>query len=317
MVLTLGTQVVLSTDPIPVPGIGSGELPVDLPRLGSQRRVVMSQMRRAGSRVVDARGDRIVFTGGPQFWPGLSTTTYVFRYLVAEELQLGFTGFEDLKSLNRVYTDAQRRLTQWFGAPWLERLPDGPIGESPLRTMFEWPGFHIELTTSQSPEALVVVSIKRSAHLTAKQEVESVKNETAHYDPLRGYIGWSTKVKSAIEALFDDFGELQMVREGAQLKGAPLKVSLRKISLPRAPIPGVDRSLVEQRFIQMTSGHWHLEPIDDRLASDVEFRVAFAPTQIDGEATYAIRLEAFRREAISPNGQTTATRRIYTARHRL
>ncbi|MEO0459400.1 MAG: hypothetical protein AAF219_01065 [Myxococcota bacterium] len=301
-----------------LPGIEKGNLPMQLPELGSQRRVVMSEMRRAGFELLESEGDTLVFAGAPPGWMKATTTTYVFRHLVAEEVRVDYIDVPNTKHTARVYSDVKRRLSDWFGAPWLDRVPQGRSVRGPLRTTWESPGLFAQLSTERKPINNVSVSVKRSAHFNAKREVESVKGDDMPYDAAQAYVGLSTSAKGAMEALFDDFGEMRLVLEGAKSKGAPLKVSLSEISLPPEELKGVDRMLFERRFFQLISGHWNLEPAGDGQPSDVELKVSMVPTRVKGKQSYAIRLDAFVQDAgANKSKKRVASRRVYSASHRL
>ncbi|MEO1173126.1 MAG: hypothetical protein AAFX94_13910 [Myxococcota bacterium] len=297
-------------------GLEQGELPVDLPELGSQRRVVMSKMRRAGFEMLSSKDDTLVFAGSPDGWPKATTTTYIFRGLIAEELRVEYIDVETRKRSNKIYSGIKARMSKWFGAPWLDRVPPPSDSAGPLRTTWENTALRAELQMKHDPLHTVSIAIKRSAHLQAKQEVESVKGDEMPYDAAASYIGLSTSVKEAAEILFDDFGEMDMVRESARAKGEPLKVALGEVSLPR-DVKGVDETLIQRRFLQLTAGHWNLES-SAAEDSDVEFRVALVLTSAGGKRVYSMRLDAFVDDVNAGTRQPSKRKKkIYSARHRL
>lgn len=297
-------------------GLEQGQLPVELPELGSKRRVVMSKMRRAGFDVVSSANDTLVFSGSPEGWMDATTTTYVFRGLIAEELRLDYIDLKDRKASNRIFASIKTRMSKWFGAPWLDRVPPPADSSGPLKTTWLNTALRAELMTDHDPLHSVTLSITRSAHLRAKREVESVKGDDMPFGAAASYVGLSTSVKEAAEILFDDFGEMDMVRESAKAKGEPLKVSLSEVSLPK-DVQGVDETLIQRRFMQLTAGHWNLES-SETAESDVEFKVALISSTVGGERIYAMRLDAFVTDTNAATRQPSKRKKkIYSARHRL
>lgn len=291
-----------------------GALPMDVPDLGSRRRVVMSEMRRAGFELMSSANDTLVFRGTPEGWPEATTTTYVFRHLVAEEIRLDYIDVPSVQQAKRLYAGLKKRLTESFGAPWLERRPDVESRGSapPLRTTWENEALYAELLSTHEPLHSVSLSIKRSAHLAAKREVEAVKGDEESYD--LAYNGLSTLAKEAAETLFDDFGELREILEAAKSKGEPLTVRLADVEVPE-DAAGVDRDLIERRFMQLAAGNWNLELREGK--TDIQLSVALVPTTVAGKKTFSMRLEAYVDEGRSQQRKKIAGRKLYSASHRL
>ncbi|MEM6734076.1 MAG: hypothetical protein AAF658_21115, partial [Myxococcota bacterium] len=257
--------------------------------------------------------DKLVFRGSPDGWPKATTTTFVFRHLVAEEVRLDYIDLPSVKDARRLHAGLKQRLSKWFGAPWLERLPAQDEKATASKTTWENEALYAELASEHSPLDSVSVFIRRSAHLEAKREVEAVKGDADSYD--LAYVGLSTLAKEAAETLFDDFGELPLVLESARDKGEPLTVKLSDVEVPEE-VEGVDRELIERRFMQLTAGNWNLELTSGKRATDVELRVALVPTRVNGKKTFSMRLDAYVDER-GGNRRKISQRKIYSASHRL
>lgn len=291
-----------------------GQLPMEVPELGSRRRVVMSEMRRAGFELMSSENDTLVFRGSPRGWPEATTTTYVFRHLIAEEIRLDYIDMPSANGAKRLYAGLKKRLTEQFGAPWLERRPDvdSTASPPPLRTTWEDEALYAELVSTHTPLHSLSLSIKRSAHLNAKREVEAVKGDEVSYE--LAYVGLSTLAKEAAETLFDDFGEMREILDAAKSKGKPLTVKLSEVKVPE-DAKGVDRDLIERRFIQLAAGNWNLELKDGK--TDIELSVSLVPTTVAGKKTFSMRLEAYVDEGRSQRRRKVAGRKLYSASHRL
>lgn len=303
----------LALSAVPVVEARSKLLPVDLPELAQGRGDVLSQMRRLGFEVITSDNGTIVFRGSPTGWPTADTVTYIFRDGVSEEIKVAYLDLEGAKKANRVYAQLKRRLSESFGAPWLDRLNRAKAPSKDTRaskTTWENTELHAQIEAKHTPLHAVSVSIKRSSHLLAKREVESIKGDDMPYSASLAYLGLSTSVKEAAEVLFDDFGTLELVRENARTSGQPLKVRLGKVKVPSG-IEGVDEMLIRDRFRVLTDGHWNLESSLTAKGSDVEFRVAVIETGSASDKTYAIALDAFTKKS------GRAWQKIYSARHRL
>ncbi|MEL6543775.1 MAG: hypothetical protein AAFQ82_04060, partial [Myxococcota bacterium] len=148
----IAAAAVMLTSGVAQAQLTQGALPMDAPELGSRRRVVMSEMRRAGFELLSSENDTLVFRGSPQGWPEATTTTYIFRRLVAEEVRLDFIDMPKAKSSNALYASLKKRMTRWFGAPWLERQPNAVTkSNAALKTTWENEAHYAELRSVHRP----------------------------------------------------------------------------------------------------------------------------------------------------------------------
>lgn len=314
---------------IALPAHADDRLPFDLPELGSQRRVVMAEMRAMGYRVLDASGDTMVFQGGPVSWKRPTQTTYFFRHNIAEEVRFDYSDMSKDPDADRMFRTVRSRVSRWSGTPWFSRDADTEMRKGSMRAMrttWESPKFATVLESRHGANRGVTLSIRRSARLLARDEVEAIKGDTNPWDQQAEFAGLSTSAKEAVENLLDDLGEHPLVRDGAKRKGKPLHIKLGQLDLGK--VAGVDATLVKRRFLQFVSGHWDMNSVEQSREADLEVNITLVPSMSGGKKIYTVELNAVAPNMEAVRGQRKQRRRgakngavagktIYSAQHRV
>jgi hypothetical protein len=292
----------LDTAPAGSPRYVAGDL--ELPALGTDRRVVLSNMRRGGLHMTEGAGSQLVFDGGPIGWLGVDKSTFDFDGMALDQIDLQFATPADDVATRNLFLSLRSALAGRYGLPWFDRVRDGDASQDhgvdalsmqSHQTSWANDGIKVQLSATYGHARSVRVLVSRDAHTERAHELTRAQSEAADADTHWGaqeLTNMAMVSRLAADSLFDDFGEQPLIIQGAKLKGKPVTVRLRSVKIPKG-MTGFDEATVAKRFERFVDGHWDVDAVASKSAQpDVDLVVDIVPLSKNQTNTYAMRLSA-------------------------
>lgn len=271
---------------------------LSLPALGTDRRVVLSGMRRVGLHMLDGAGARLVFDGGPLGWRDVSRSVFDFDGMTLDLINLEFATQRDDLANRDLFLALRKALAERNGLPWFDRVREGdPAVEKGVEalamqqhsTSWAKDGTKITLSATYGQHRAVRVVVQRDAHTEAAAELATAGEDDRPWGAQQ-LTGLAVVSRLAADSLFDDFGEQPAVTQGAKLKGSPISVRLASVHIPK-DVAGIDQGNITKRFERFVNGNWDVDA-GSRGHADVELEVDVVPMSRSTPGVYAMRLSA-------------------------
>lgn len=254
---------------------------MDLPALGTDRRVVLADMRKELLKNTESTGNRLVFNGGPGGWRGVEKAAYDFDGTALERIELVFRSEATDADNRQLFLELRNTLAKRNGSPSFDRVRDGDasrdrgidaLATQQHATSWASDGIRTQLVATYGDGRSVRVVVTRDPHT----ELGAYREDNGHKWAVADSSDQALATRTAADTLFDDFGEQPTVLEGAKAKGKPLTVRLKTVNLPK-DLPGVKESTVSDRFERFADGHWDLDAVKTAKDADVELLVEIVP----------------------------------------
>ena len=257
---------------------------MDLPELGSKRRVVMAEMRIAGANLLDSSGDRLEFIGGPAGLPEASTSSFSF------DTDLTLTGGNILFPRVNGREETSRRFRQLSGR--ITHSCGKPESSKGLVATWVCKDTQIELRADAHGDTELTISPPRHQREQAMPQAKpatDVTDEVAVWSP-RFFHERTTATKRAVENLLHDLGHQKFLQWGYRMKGSPLGLRLDNVEVPHG-IDGIDGDLLKVRFLYFVRGNWNVDVAKTPQQTDIDLDMRIVET--DGNnPRYAVQLTA-------------------------
>lgn len=279
---------------------------IDIPELGTKRRVVMAAMRMSGHRLLDGSGERLDFNGGPVGLERAIKSSYRFSGVTLDDVMIDFGRAAANQEERQFYRSVRRQLVTQYGGQWhgTARTTAGRVVRKTT-----WRRTDSRVTLRSLRNGRVIVRIRRHQGRKQQQPVQAPVFERAMWSPSQ-YNPSATRAKIVAEELLAEFGDQRVISQGARRKGAPIGVRLKTIEIPANAV-GIDSYLIHQRFIRFIKGYWEVALARTRRRADVDLELKVVPTLHNGSRGFAMQLEA---RALNGRGRGrvlySATRRI-------
>ena len=274
---------------------------LDLPRLGTDRRVVLSEMRRVGLHMLNGEGAHLVFDGGPLGWKGVDKATFGFEGMALDQVDLDFAEPADDAAARDTFLALRRALADRNGLPWFDRVRDGDAkvdkGVDALalqshQTSWVTNGVKMTLSASYGKQRGVRVSVVRDTHSEAASELTSNATDDDRTWAAQDLTNLALVTRHAADSLFDDFGEQPAVIQAAKAKGKPVTVRLSSVKIPKE-IGGINEQVLNRRFEAFADGHWDVDAVkQNKQSADIELEVDVVPLSKSQPNVFAMRLSA-------------------------
>lgn len=267
---------------------------MDLPALGTDRRVILTDMRKELLKNTDATGGRLVFNGGPGGWRGVDKALYDFDGTALERIELVFRAEASDADTRSLFLDLRNVLAKRNGMPSFDRVRDGDasidrgidaLASHKHASSWASAGVKTQLVASYGDSRSVRVVISRDP----RSELAEFAGEENRSWALADLTKQALAARSAADTLFDDFGEQPTIIDGARAKGKPLAVHLKSVNIPKG-LAGVRESTVSDRFARFADGHWDVDAATASKDADVELVVEVLPGSTADR--YTMRLSA-------------------------
>ncbi len=274
---------------------------LELPKLGTDRRVVLSEMRRVGLHMVNGEGAHLVFDGGPLGWKGVERATFAFEGMGLDQVDLDFAQPADDGATRDLFLALRRALAERNGLPWFDRVRDGDAkvdkGVESLalqshQTCWVTSGVKMTLSASYGRQRGVRVNVVRDLHTEAAAELTSNATDDERTWAAQDLTNLAMVTRHAADSLFDDFGEQPAILQAAKLKGKPVTVRLTSVKIPKE-ISGINEQVLNRRFEAFADGHWDVDAVkQNRQGADIELEVDVVPLSKSQPNVFAMRLSA-------------------------
>jgi hypothetical protein len=268
---------------------------MDLPELGTDRRIILADMRRVGTRLIEDKGGVLVFEGGPTGWDEVETTTFTFNGTKLEQVALVFKKQKDDLRTRSLFFVLRRALAQRHGSPWFDRVRDeaeekGPASLALQEHATTWTaqGKRFQLAGAYGEERGVKLVLSRHVQTNELADVEESDSEQRHW-AVNNSSGVALQARQAADHLLNDFGEQEVVIKGARQKGTPITVRLRNVKLPKN-VEGLSAGVISSRFEKFVRGHWDVE--GEEREADLELNIEIVPVVAGSRTTFVMRLDA-------------------------
>jgi hypothetical protein len=292
-------NVPLNSAPATAPHYYSADL--SLPKLGTDRRVVLSEMRRVGLHMVNGEGSHLVFDGGPVGWKGVEKSTFSFEGMALDQVDIDFATPADDQGTRDLFLSLRQALAERNGLPWFDRVRDGDAhvasGVDALslqshQTSWANDGVKMTLAAAYGKQRSVRVSVVRDTHAEAAAELTSNATDDDRTWAAQDLTNLALVTRHAADSLFDDFGEQPAVLQAAKLKGKPITVRLAAVKIPKE-IAGINEAVLNRRFAAFADGHWDVDAVDAKgKPADIELEVDVVPLSRSQPNVFAMRLSA-------------------------
>jgi len=292
----------LDATPAGAPRYIAGDL--ELPALGTDRRVILSTMRRGGLHMTEGKGSELVFDGGPLGCTGVEKSTFDFDGMALDQIDLSFATPADDVATRNLFLSLRSALAQRYGLPWFDRVRDGDakqdhgvdaLAMQSHQTSWANEGVKVQLAATYGHTRSVRVLVGRDAHTERAHELTRAQSEaqdSATQFGAQELTNMQMVSRLAADSLFDDFGEQPLIIQGAKLKGKPVTVRLRSVKIPK-DMTGLDEATVTKRFERFVDGHWDVDAVASKSATpDVDLVVDIVPLSKNQANVFAMRLSA-------------------------
>lgn len=272
-----------------------------LPKMGTDRRVVLSEMRRVGLKLVNGEGQNLVFDGGPVGWKGVEKATFGFEGQSLDQIDLVFATPADDDAARNLFLSLRQALAERNGLPWFDRVRDGDAkvdkGVEALalqshQTSWATEGAKTTLSAAYGRQRSVRVSVLPDMHTQAAAELGGNASDDDRTWAAQDLTNLAMVTRHAADSLFDDFGEQPAILTAAKLKGKPVTVRLASVKIPKE-ISGINETVLNRRFEAFTDGHWDVDAVKSAKApADIELVMDVVPLSKAQPNVYAMRLSA-------------------------
>lgn len=268
---------------------------MNLPALGTDRRVVLADMRKELLKNTQATGSRLVFNGGPAGWRGVESANYDFDGTVLERIELVFRSEPTDAATRELFLDLRSTLAKRNGSPSFDRVRDGDasldrgidaLATQKHATTWAAEGVKTQVVAAYGDNRAVRVIVSRDPHTEA---MEAFGADDGHQWAVADLSKLQLAARAAADTLFDDFGEQPTVIEGAKKKGSAIAVRLRTVNIPKG-LASVKESTVMDRFDRFADGHWDVDAVKAAKDADIELVVDVLPGATADR--YTMRLSA-------------------------
>lgn len=274
---------------------------LSLPKIGTDRRVVLSEMRRVGLHMVDGEGAHLVFDGGPLGWKGVEKATFGFENNALDEVEIDFASPADDTATRNLFLSLRKALAERNGLPWFDRVRDGDAsvdkGVEALalqshQTSWAGDGTKTVLSAAYGRQRGVRVVVTRDMHSESAAELTSNATDDERSWAAQDLTNLAMVTRHTADSLFDDFGEQPAILQAAKLKGKPVTVRLSSVKIPKE-IAGINETVVNRRFEAFADGHWDVDAVKaDKAPADIELVVDVVPLSRSQPNVFAMRLSA-------------------------